>query len=78
MRAAVQQDGFNAVVAIGGEHTMGITRRLHEDGLPMIGVPKTIDNDVPCTDFTFGFDTAVQVATDAIDRLTRPPRPTTA
>ena len=48
---------------------MGITRRLHEDGLPMIGVPKTIDNDVPCTDFTFGFDTAVQVATDAIDRL---------
>jgi ATP-dependent phosphofructokinase / diphosphate-dependent phosphofructokinase len=48
---------------------MSITRRLYEDGLPMIGVPKTIDNDVPCTDFTFGFDTAVQVATDAIDRL---------
>ena len=69
MRAAVEQDGFDAVVAIGGEHTMSITRRLHEDGLPMIGVPKTIDNDVPCTDFTFGFDTAVQVATDAIDRL---------
>jgi 6-phosphofructokinase 1 len=69
VRAAVEQDGFDAVVAIGGEHTMSITRRLHEDGLPMIGVPKTIDNDVPCTDFTFGFDTAVQVATDAIDRL---------
>ncbi len=69
VRAAVEEDGFDAVVAIGGEHTMGITRRLHEDGLPMIGVPKTIDNDVPCTDFTFGFDTAVQVATDAIDRL---------
>jgi 6-phosphofructokinase 1 len=69
VRAAVEQDGFDAVVAIGGEHTMSITRRLHENGLPMIGVPKTIDNDVPCTDFTFGFDTAVQVATDAIDRL---------
>ena len=69
VRAAVTEDGFDAIVAIGGEHTMSITRRLHEDGLPMIGVPKTIDNDVPCTDFTFGFDTAVQVATDAIDRL---------
>jgi 6-phosphofructokinase 1 len=69
VREAVEQDGLDAVVAIGGEHTMSITRRLHEDGLAMIGVPKTIDNDVPCTDFTFGFDTAVQVATDAIDRL---------
>ena len=64
MRRAVEQDGFDAIVAIGGEHTMGITRRLHEEhGLPMVGVPKTIDNDVPCTDFTFGFDTAVQIAT---------------
>ena len=69
VREAVKRDGFDAIVAIGGEHTMGITRRLHEDGLPMIGVPKTIDNDVPCTDFTFGFHTAVQVVTDAIDRL---------
>jgi len=68
--AAVREDGFDAIVAIGGEHTMGITRRLHEaHGLPLVGVPKTIDNDVPCTDYTFGFDTAVQVATDAIDRL---------
>ena len=70
VRAAVEEDGFDAVVAIGGEHTMAITRKLHEDrGIPLVGVPKTIDNDVPCTDFTFGFDTAVQVATDAIDRL---------
>jgi 6-phosphofructokinase 1 len=69
VREAIAADVFDAVVAIGGEHTMSITRRLHEDGLPMIGVPKTIDNDVPCTDLTFGFDTAVQVATDAIDRL---------
>ena len=68
--AAVEQDGFDAIVAIGGEHTMTITRRLYQEhGLPMVGVPKTIDNDVPCTDLTFGFDTAVQVATDAIDRL---------
>jgi ATP-dependent phosphofructokinase / diphosphate-dependent phosphofructokinase len=66
---AVEQDGFDAVVAIGGEHTMTITRSLWEQGIPLVGVPKTIDNDVPCTDFTFGFDTAVQIATDAIDRL---------
>ena len=69
VRAAVSEDGFDALVAIGGEHTMAITRRLCDDGVPLVGVPKTIDNDVPCTDFTFGFDTAVQVATDAIDRL---------
>ena len=69
VRTAVREDGFDAVVAIGGEHTMSITRRLCDDGLPLVGVPKTIDNDVPCTDFTFGFDTAVQIATDAIDRL---------
>jgi ATP-dependent phosphofructokinase / diphosphate-dependent phosphofructokinase len=70
VKAAFREDGFDAVVAIGGEHTMSITRRLNDDeGLPMVGVPKTIDNDVPCTDFTFGFATAVQVASDAIDRL---------
>jgi ATP-dependent phosphofructokinase / diphosphate-dependent phosphofructokinase len=68
--AAVSEDGFDAIIAIGGEHTMMITRRLYEEhGLPLVGVPKTIDNDVPGTDLTFGFDTAVQVATDAIDRL---------
>jgi 6-phosphofructokinase 1 len=67
--SAVETDEFDAIVAIGGEHTMGITRRLHDEGLPVVGVPKTIDNDVPGTDFTFGFDTAVQIATDAIDRL---------
>jgi ATP-dependent phosphofructokinase / diphosphate-dependent phosphofructokinase len=67
---AFEQQGLDAVVAIGGEHTMEITRQLHADhGLPLIGVPKTIDNDVGGTDFTFGFDTAVQIATDAIDRL---------
>jgi ATP-dependent phosphofructokinase / diphosphate-dependent phosphofructokinase len=70
VETAVEQDGIDAVVAIGGEHTMSITRRLFEErGLPLVGVPKTIDNDVPCTDYTFGFDTAVQIASDAIDRL---------
>jgi len=70
VRAAQAADPLDAVVAIGGEHTMMITRRLSEElGLPVIGVPKTIDNDVVGTDYTFGFDTAVQIATDAIDRL---------
>ncbi|HZJ29544.1 MAG TPA: ATP-dependent 6-phosphofructokinase [Solirubrobacterales bacterium] len=68
--AAMREDGIDAVIAIGGEHTMEITRRLYEEqGLPMIGVPKTIDNDVAGTDYTFGFDTAVQIVTDALDRL---------
>jgi 6-phosphofructokinase 1 len=68
--AAFAEQRLDAVVAIGGEHTMEITRQLHADrGLPLVGVPKTIDNDVGGTDFTFGFDTAVQVVTDAIDRL---------
>jgi 6-phosphofructokinase 1 len=67
---AIADDGFDAVIAIGGEHTMQMTRRLwEEERLPVIGVPKTIDNDVPETDYTFGFDTAVQIVTDAIDRL---------
>jgi ATP-dependent phosphofructokinase / diphosphate-dependent phosphofructokinase len=70
IKATVAEDGFDAVVAIGGEHTMSITRRLwDEHQVPVVGVPKTIDNDVPCTDYTFGFDTAVQIASDAIDRL---------
>ncbi len=68
--AAFDERELDAVVAIGGEHTMEITRQLHADrGLPLVGVPKTIDNDVGGTDFTFGFDTAVQIVTDAIDRL---------
>ena len=59
-----------ALIAIGGEDTLGAAARLHaEHGLPVLGVPKTIDNDLGGTDMTFGFDTAVQIATDAIDRL---------
>jgi 6-phosphofructokinase 1 len=62
--------GLDALIAIGGEDTLGVARRLHgELGLPIVGVPKTIDNDLSGTDYTFGFWTAVQIATDAIDRL---------
>jgi len=70
VKRAMSEDGIDAVIAVGGEHTMMITRRLwEEEGVPTIGIPKTIDNDVNGTDFTFGFNTAVQIATDAIDRL---------
>src|SRR3954447_12427813 len=61
--------GVEALIPIGGEDTLGVARRLHEEGIPVVGVPKTIDNDLAGTDFTFGFQTAVQIATDAIDRL---------
>ena len=57
------------VVAIGGEDTLGVATKLHQMGVNVVGVPKTIDNDLSGTDLTFGFDTAVQIATDAIDRL---------
>jgi 6-phosphofructokinase 1 len=61
---------LDGLVVIGGEDTLGAAARLHADhDLPLIGVPKTIDNDLGGTDMTFGFDTAVQIATDAIDRL---------
>ncbi|MEU3061111.1 6-phosphofructokinase [Streptomyces subrutilus] len=60
----------DALVAIGGEDTLGVAARLHaEHGIPCVGVPKTIDNDLSATDYTFGFDTAVGIATEAIDRL---------
>ncbi|WP_141013822.1 6-phosphofructokinase [Nocardioides sambongensis] len=61
--------GVDALVAIGGEDTLGVATRLAEQGVAVVGVPKTIDNDLSGTDFTFGFDTAVNIATDAIDRL---------
>ncbi|NQT47044.1 MAG: 6-phosphofructokinase [Candidatus Omnitrophica bacterium] len=59
----------DALIAIGGEDTLGVANKLYQDGLKVVGVPKTIDNDVSCTDYTFGFDTAVNIATEAIDRL---------
>ena len=61
--------GVDALVVIGGDDTLGVANRLTASGLPIIGVPKTIDNDLQATDYTFGFDTAVMIATEAIDRL---------
>jgi 6-phosphofructokinase 1 len=61
--------GVDALVAIGGEDTLGVATKLHELGVQVVGVPKTIDNDLGATDYTFGFDTAVNIAMEAIDRL---------
>src|SRR5213592_2002427 len=64
-------EGFDALVAIGGEDTLGVAARLSaEDGFPVVGVPKTIDNDLSATDYTFGFDTAVWIATEVMGRHT--------
>jgi len=66
----VRRQGLDALVAIGGEDTLGVASRLFDEhGFPVVGVPKTIDNDLSATDYTFGFDTALTVATEAIDRL---------
>jgi phosphofructokinase-like protein len=65
-----EREGLDALVAIGGEDTLGVAARLYAERVfPVVGVPKTIDNDLSATDYTFGFDTAVFVATEAIDRL---------
>ncbi len=69
VRSRLADDGVDALIAIGGEDTLGVAAKLAADGMPVVGVPKTIDNDLAGTDRTFGFDTAVQIATDAIDRL---------
>ncbi len=70
IRARLDSSRIDGLIAIGGEDTLGAAARLNSDHyLPVIGVPKTIDNDLAGTDMTFGFDTAVQIATDAIDRL---------
>jgi 6-phosphofructokinase 1 len=62
--------GLDALVAVGGEDTLGVASKLVKDGLPnIVGVPKTIDNDLSATDYTFGFDTALNIAMDCIDRL---------
>jgi phosphofructokinase-like protein len=68
--ANFNEASLDALVAIGGEDTLGVAARLYrEQSFPVVGVPKTIDNDLSATDYTFGFDTAVTVATEAIDRL---------
>jgi 6-phosphofructokinase 1 len=65
----LQRLGVDALIAIGGEDTLGVANKLSAAGAAVVGVPKTIDNDLSATDYTFGFDTAVNIATEAIDRL---------
>jgi len=60
---------LDALIAIGGDDTLGAAQKMFEIGLPCVGVPKTIDNDLACTDYTFGFNTAVSITTEALDRL---------
>src|ERR1700754_2758739 len=69
VRETMRARNLDALILIGGEDTLGVAGRLADDGINVVGVPKTIDNDLAATDFTFGFQTAVQIATDAIDRL---------
>lgn len=69
IREVIAENQIDALIAIGGEDTLGVAKRLTDDGIGVVGVPKTIDNDLGATDYTFGFDTAVHIATEAIDRL---------
>ncbi|MGU3293842.1 6-phosphofructokinase [Williamsia sp. M5A3_1d] len=69
VKAVLADLGIDGVIAIGGEGTASASKRLYEDGINIVGVPKTIDNDLDATDYTFGFDTAVEIATESIDRL---------
>src|SRR6202011_1325300 len=65
----IDRERIDALIPVGGEDTLGVAAKLGGDGVNLVGVPKTIDNDLSGTDFTFGFNTAVQIATEAIDRL---------
>ena len=69
MYCHAQTANIDALIAIGGDDTLSVAQKLHEKGVKVVGVPKTIDNDLAGTDFTFGFDTAVNIATEAIDRV---------
>jgi 6-phosphofructokinase 1 len=69
IRRTIAARNLDALIPIGGEDTLGVALRLHREGIPVVGVPKTIDNDLGGTDVTVGFQTAVQIVTDAIDRL---------
>ncbi len=69
VKKTIKKYKLDVIIAIGGEDTLGVASKLHQEGVKVIGVPKTIDNDVAGTDQTFGFDTAVNIATEAIDRL---------
>jgi ATP-dependent phosphofructokinase / diphosphate-dependent phosphofructokinase len=69
VKQTMHDQRLDALIAIGGEDTLGVAHRLAGEGVPVVGVPKTIDNDLSATELTFGFDTAVQICVDAIDRL---------
>ncbi len=69
VRQMLRDNNVDALIAIGGEDTLGVANRLAAEDVPVVGVPKTIDNDLAATDYTFGFDTAVNIAMEAIDRL---------
>lgn len=69
IKETIAKFNLDAVIAIGGEDTLGVAHKLFKQGIPMIGVPKTIDNDLDATDYTFGFNTAISIATDAMDRI---------
>src|SRR4051795_7903838 len=69
IKQTLEDNGIDVLIPIGGEGTLTAAAWLSEEGVPVVGVPKTIDNDIDCTDVTFGFDTALTIATDAIDRL---------
>jgi len=69
VKRAIERNGIGGIIAIGGEGTLSAATRMHDEGVKVVGVPKTIDNDLNGTDFTFGFDTAVAIATEAVDRL---------
>jgi ATP-dependent phosphofructokinase / diphosphate-dependent phosphofructokinase len=65
----VQRYGLDAIVAIGGDDTLSVASRLSDEGIPVVGIPKTVDNDLQATDYCIGFDTAVSIVTEALDRL---------
>ena len=70
VRAAIEGERLDGLIVVGGDGTLRSALALWEEGVRLVGVPKTIDNDIPGTDVTFGFDTAMQIATEAIDRIT--------
>lgn len=69
VRENMERLGIESLIAIGGEGTLAAAKRLTDAGIKIVGVPKTVDNDLSATDYTFGFDTAVEIATEAMDRL---------
>ena len=69
LKSTFTKNGLTALIAVGGEDTLGVAYKLHKEGVKVVGVPKTIDNDLNATDYTFGYDTAVNIAMECIDRL---------